>query len=56
MSRAPAAPGIDSALVLTGLSTQADADAADPRPTHVAASLAALVLALSVIAYRSRPS
>jgi glycerol-1-phosphatase len=36
--------GIDSALVLTGLTTQAEADTADPRPTHVAESLAALVL------------
>jgi HAD superfamily hydrolase (TIGR01450 family) len=36
--------GIDSALVLTGIATDADADAADPRPTHVADSLAALVL------------
>jgi HAD superfamily hydrolase (TIGR01450 family) len=36
--------GIDSALVLTGSSDRTDADAADPRPTHVAESLAALVL------------
>jgi HAD superfamily hydrolase (TIGR01450 family) len=36
--------GIDSALVLTGVSTRAEADGADPRPTHVADSLAALVL------------
>jgi HAD superfamily hydrolase (TIGR01450 family) len=36
--------GMDSALVLTGGSTRAEADAADPRPTHVAESLAALVL------------
>ena len=37
--------GIDSALVLTGATARAEADAADPRPTHVADSLAALVLA-----------
>jgi glycerol-1-phosphatase len=36
--------GIDSALVLTGVTSAAEADAADPRPTHVAGSLAALVL------------
>jgi HAD superfamily hydrolase (TIGR01450 family) len=36
--------GIDAALVLTGLSTRAEADAADPRPALVADSLAALVL------------
>jgi HAD superfamily hydrolase (TIGR01450 family) len=36
--------GIDSALVLTGVSTRAEADATEPRPTHVADSLAALVL------------
>ena len=36
--------GMDSALVLTGGATRAEADAADPRPTHVAESLAALVL------------
>jgi HAD superfamily hydrolase (TIGR01450 family) len=36
--------GIDSALVLTGGTTREQADAADPRPTHVADSLAALVL------------
>jgi glycerol-1-phosphatase len=36
--------GIDSALVLTGITGRADADAARPRPTHVADSLAALVL------------
>jgi HAD superfamily hydrolase (TIGR01450 family) len=36
--------GMDSALVLTGGTTRAEADAADPRPTHVAESLAALVL------------
>jgi HAD superfamily hydrolase (TIGR01450 family) len=35
--------GIDSALVLTGVTTREQADAADPRPTHVADSLAALV-------------
>jgi HAD superfamily hydrolase (TIGR01450 family) len=36
--------GMDSALVLTGGTSRAEADAADPRPTHVADSLAALVL------------
>jgi HAD superfamily hydrolase (TIGR01450 family) len=36
--------GMDSALVLTGATTRAEADAADPRPTHIARSLAALVL------------
>ena len=36
--------GLDSALVLTGGTSRAEADAADPRPTHVADSLAALVL------------
>jgi HAD superfamily hydrolase (TIGR01450 family) len=36
--------GMDSALVLTGSTARAEADAADPRPTHVADSLAALVL------------
>jgi len=36
--------GIDSALVLTGGTARSDAEAADPRPTHVADSLAALVL------------
>ena len=36
--------GIDSALVLTGGTTRQDADAAEPQPTHVADSLAALVL------------
>ena len=36
--------GMDSALVLTGGVTRAQAEAADPRPTHVAESLAALVL------------
>ena len=36
--------GMDSALVLTGGITRAQAEAADPRPTHVAESLAALVL------------
>jgi ribonucleotide monophosphatase NagD (HAD superfamily) len=35
---------MDSALVLTGATSRAEADAADPRPTHVAESLAALVL------------
>ena len=36
--------GMDSALVLTGGTTRAEADAAEHRPTHVAESLAALVL------------
>src|SRR5918992_808639 len=36
--------GIDSALVLTGSTAPAEAEAADPRPTHVADSLAAPVL------------
>jgi HAD superfamily hydrolase (TIGR01450 family) len=36
--------GMDSALVLTGATTRAEADAAQPRPTLVADSLAALVL------------
>ena len=36
--------GMDSALVLTGATTRGEADAADPRPTYVAESLAALVL------------
>jgi glycerol-1-phosphatase len=36
--------GLDSALVLTGGTTPEAAAAADPRPTHVADSLAALVL------------
>ena len=36
--------GHHSALVLTGVSTRAEADAASPRPTYVADSLAALVL------------
>jgi HAD superfamily hydrolase (TIGR01450 family) len=36
--------GLDSALVLTGGTTREAADAADPRPTRVADSLAALVL------------
>jgi HAD superfamily hydrolase (TIGR01450 family) len=36
--------GLDSALVLTGGTTREAADAADPRPTHVADSLGALVL------------
>ena len=38
--------GLDSALVLTGGTTREEADAADPQPTHVADSLAALVLRL----------
>jgi HAD superfamily hydrolase (TIGR01450 family) len=36
--------GMDSALVLTGSTTRAEAEAADPPPTRVADSLAALVL------------
>ena len=36
--------GIDSALVLGGSTGRAEADAAEPRPTHVAESLASLVL------------
>ena len=36
--------GLDSALVLTGVATRAEAAAADPRPTLVADSLRALVL------------
>jgi HAD superfamily hydrolase (TIGR01450 family) len=36
--------GLDSALVLSGGTTSAQAAGADPRPTHVADSLAALVL------------
>jgi glycerol-1-phosphatase len=38
------AAGIDAALVLTGGARREDAAAADPPPTHVAASLAELVL------------
>jgi HAD superfamily hydrolase (TIGR01450 family) len=37
--------GLDSALVLTGSTTREMAAAADPQPTHVASSLAALVIA-----------
>ncbi len=36
--------GLDSAFVLTGATTREQADAAQPRPTHVAESLGALVL------------
>ena len=36
--------GMDSALLLTGATSLAEANGADPRPTHVAESLAALVL------------
>jgi HAD superfamily hydrolase (TIGR01450 family) len=36
--------GLDSALVLTGATSREQADAAQPRPTHVADSLGALVL------------
>ena len=38
------AAGIDAALVLTGGARREHAEAADPPPTHVAASLAELVL------------
>jgi glycerol-1-phosphatase len=37
--------GLDSALVLTGGTSREEATAADPRPTFVADSLGALVLA-----------
>jgi HAD superfamily hydrolase (TIGR01450 family) len=37
--------GLDSALLLTGGTSRAAAEAADPKPTHVADSLASLVLA-----------
>jgi HAD superfamily hydrolase (TIGR01450 family) len=36
--------GMDSALVLTGATSRAEAEAADPRPTFIAESLASLVL------------
>jgi HAD superfamily hydrolase (TIGR01450 family) len=36
--------GLHSALVLTGVTSRMEAEAADPRPTYVADSLAALVL------------
>src|SRR5262249_39824770 len=36
--------GMDSALVLTGATTRPEADAADPPPTRIADSLAALIL------------
>jgi ribonucleotide monophosphatase NagD (HAD superfamily) len=36
--------GLDSALVLTGATTQAQANAAQPKPTYVADSLGSLVL------------
>jgi HAD superfamily hydrolase (TIGR01450 family) len=39
------AAGLDSALVLTGGTTREEGEAADPRPTHIADSLATLVLA-----------
>jgi HAD superfamily hydrolase (TIGR01450 family) len=42
---AAAKAGLDAAIVLTGGTTREEADAADPKPTHVADSLAALVLA-----------
>jgi glycerol-1-phosphatase len=38
------AAGLDCAIVLTGATSEAEARAADPAPTHVAASLADLVL------------
>jgi hypothetical protein len=38
------AAGLDQALVLSDVTAQAQAEAADPPPTLVAASLAALVL------------
>jgi HAD superfamily hydrolase (TIGR01450 family) len=39
--------GLDSALVLTGNTTRAEAASAEPGPTHIADSLAALVLSSS---------
>jgi ribonucleotide monophosphatase NagD (HAD superfamily) len=39
--------GLDSALVLTGSTSRGAAGAADPAPTHVADSLASLVLGRS---------
>jgi ribonucleotide monophosphatase NagD (HAD superfamily) len=36
--------GMDSALVLTGATSRAEAAAAEPRPTHVGESLGTLVL------------
>ena len=42
---APAARACDQALVLTGGASRGDAEAADPRPTFIADSLATLVLA-----------
>jgi len=39
------AAGLDAALVLTGSTSRSEAERADPRPRHVAASLARLVLA-----------
>jgi len=36
--------GMDSALVLTGATSPAEANAADPRPTYISESLASLVL------------
>lgn len=39
------AMGLDTALVLSGSSTASEVDAADPRPTHVAATFAELVMA-----------
>jgi glycerol 3-phosphatase-2 len=38
------AAGLDCAIVLTGATSEAEAHAADPPPTRVAASLADLVL------------
>jgi ribonucleotide monophosphatase NagD (HAD superfamily) len=40
-----AAAGLDSALVLTGTATAAEAKAADPAPIAVAPDFASLVLA-----------
>ena len=42
--------GLDTALVLTGGTTREQAAAADPRPTHVADSLAALVTGSPAVA------
>jgi HAD superfamily hydrolase (TIGR01450 family) len=42
--------GLDSALVLTGGTSREQADAADPKPTHTADSLAELVLGTSTAA------
>lgn len=50
-----AALGWDTALVLTGVATPAEAAAARPRPTYVTASLAALVEQLGLVSSGSRP-